>query len=123
MFSPCKNCLVRAACSKDCNKFNRYVENSTYWISFFSIIISGILLFIIFYFSGLMEDNTVTNKHQIIVSIIWGVSTVCSFFINVESGEKISEIVIVLFAPYVFLIFINIYILSFIFKIGIRKRA
>ena len=122
MFSPCKKCLVRPACSVDCKEYHEYVAACTCLITFASIILAGITIFIIFYYFGLLSEN-ITDNQRWGASFLWAVTVVASLMMNVNTKEKINELAVILFAPFVFFVFIYMYIISFFLTRNIRKRA
>ena len=120
--SPCKECLIRAGCSEDCKEFKNYSKFASELMTLIAIVLSGAILVGGLFFIGLLA-NEPTNTAKAIGTVIWIVSAIGGIMMNTFTEEKLGDFVILIFAPYVFLVFINLYLLAYIFKINVRKRA
>lgn len=120
--SPCKKCLIRPSCSKDCQEFSDYSTFCSSIMSLFAIMFAGISIGFLFYYLGVFEEVT-PNYTSPSLMIIWVVSIGGSFIMNIKTEEKISDAPIIIFAPFIFFIFIYLYLLAFVFTRDIRKRA
>lgn len=112
--NPCKNCIVRACCSQDCEHFKKFSNSWSTIAAFISIVISGFLTSLFIHWGS--------NK-TIIFGIIWLLIAVINVTFLNPSTETLAELACILFAPYVFGILVQIYLYSFIFKKSVRKRV
>jgi hypothetical protein len=119
--SPCKECIVRAGCTKDCKEYRRYCDNSCHMATFLSIICSAVCVVIMFYCLGLF-DGEIQFK-RIIYTWIWFASIIFNLYFNYRNEERMGELSVVIFGPFITFVFIFLIIFSFVFKQGVRKRA
>lgn len=118
--SPCKNCIVRPGCSLDCKEFKKYKKTSSILAATISIILAGICITILFNFldSFLMKSEI----KELVYALIWFPCIVFNIITNVKSDEKLNELTLILFAPFVTLALILIFAFSYHFKNKVRKR-
>ena len=120
--NPCKKCLIRPGCSKDCKEFINYSDLCTAACSLLAIILSGICFVTWFYHMGAFAD-TVSDKARMTIVAVWIITAFASIMMNVRTKEHLNDFAIIIFAPYVFMVFIYLYLFAYIFKRNIRKRA
>lgn len=120
MFSPCKKCLVRACCSEDCKEFSQYIKYASEWGTFVSIMIAGIIAATILILSDGMNPEYV-NKNYVL--IIWIICTIGNYIFNKRTDEKLGEFVMIIFAPFVFIVFVILHLCCIYIKHCVRKRA
>ena len=119
MECPCKNCLVKPMCSKDCKNVKKYIDNSIYIISVISIFSASILYITLIFLLGGLNGPSLNRD---LVIIVWLILGIIGIILNLKNGEKIKEPFIFMFGPLVTLNFIFIYLFSFCYKKNLRDR-
>ena len=121
MKSPCKECIVRAGCSKDCKPYRIYLDKTSELATIYSVFFAGICLIILLYALGFFGGEG--QFKQNIYVLIWGACALLNICINYKSEERLGEFTIIIFGPFVTFVFIFLLIFYYIFRTGVRKRA
>lgn len=120
--NPCKKCLVLACCSTDCDEFKKYKEVCISFYNLLSITISLIVIGILFIYLKRIDLGMPFSIS--LLSSIWILTACSNVLINiVKHGDELNEIILVLFAPFIFCYLIQIHLYSLIFNRSVRKRV
>jgi hypothetical protein len=112
MKNPCKKCLVKPGCSRDCDEVIKYINNFSQTTTFISYMISGIYFGIIMGMGGAE-----------FLSVVWFISSFAGIWINIKQDTKVGPLFIVIFAPFMFM-FLSIISLSVLYaKKYLRQRV
>lgn len=117
MKNPCKNCVVFAACSKDCEEYYNYSEWLEKIVSIFGVIFGGILA--VLYIGAVFYINAETS-YVINIYFIWIVTSFANILITTFFTEFDYEFFMFLLAPWVLFILILSMIFGKIMKKQIR---
>lgn len=111
MRNPCKKCIVRAACSKQCNESKRYSRKASEVVTFFSLLLSSLILGPILIYLGMLSDQGVEWANMVVV-IIWIVSFIIAIISQapLDSEEQTSLFSNIIFAPIIALCMIFFFI-------------
>jgi len=120
--NPCKECIVRAGCTKDCKAYRNYCDTSSQLATILSIFCSAACVIFMFYQLGLFTDDG-TGFNRIVYTWIWLASVIFNVFFNYRNEERMGEFVIIIFGPFVTFVFLFLILFSLIFKNGVRKRV
>jgi len=96
MKNPCKKCLIRPGCSKDCDEVTKYISDFSQVTTFISFIISTIFFGIIMGIGGVLSNNL--NKD--FLSVVWFISSFIGIWINIKQDTKIGNLSIIIVAPF-----------------------
>ena len=115
MKHPCKKCLVRAACSKECDIWKSYSNNAARLMTFLSIILTAIIIGPLLLWLNNIGDTTGEEWPGMVTIFIWIFSFMGATIIQAphDKNEKIGFIGTLIFAPF---------ILSWIVIIHLTKR-
>ena len=119
MKNPCKKCLVKPGCSRDCDEVTKYISNFSQTTTFISYIISGIYFGIIVGMGGILTNNIDKD----FLSFVWIISSFVGIWINIKQDTKVGALFIVIFAPFMSM-FLCLISLSIIYaKKYLRQRV
>lgn len=98
---PCKNCIVRAGCTKDCHKLDVFLKSCSHGISSVSMILSSITCAIIIFLLSFIpfKEGMVDSGRQILSSILWIACIFIATILNIKHEEKFGDVAVVIFAP------------------------
>lgn len=96
-FHPCKKCIVRPTCNKDCEKFDKYEANYIYYSSAF---IGTILIFIIGILSFFISKWIIIS--YFILFYIYFIHKVIKEFTDFEELERHDKLFAILFGSILF---------------------
>ena len=112
--SPCKDCILMASCSVDCDEFTKYMNKMSQISTHLGILFScGIVCLVLFSGHYLLPDNL----RILTMPVFWIISTIISFVI-LKKFEIAFSIIVMPAAP--FIAFSLLFTL--VFKWFIRKR-
>ncbi len=111
MAHPCKQCLVRPACSQSCNEWKRYSSNAASLMTFVSVLLSAIIMGPIIIWLCHISDTTNKEWPRLAVMILWLGSFSASTIIQapLDDDAKITFFPRLVFAPFVFICLVLIH--------------
>jgi len=100
---PCKKCLVRAACSKECDIWKTFIDNAARLMTFISIMLSAIIVGPLLLWLDHTGDTTSEEWPQMVIIFIWIFSFMGATIIQApyDKDEKIGFFGTFIFAPFI----------------------
>ena len=120
---PCKTCIVRAGCTKDCHEYEIFIKNATEGVSTLSILSASISWIIIMFFLGLidMHDGIISEAKRMTLVIIWIIGILFSHIFNEKKKGNVGEFAIILFGPVFALAFLYVDLMARYIKSVVRQ--
>jgi len=103
MKHPCKKCLVRAACSKECDIWKKYSNNAAQLMTFVSIMLSAITVGPLILWLANIADTTNAEWPGMVIVFIWIFSFMTTTIMQVplDEDEQVNFFPRMTFAPFV----------------------
>ena len=117
---PCRRCIVRAGCTKDCKSLTAYLDLSSQIATFLAILTAGACVVAILLLTNYADRPT--DASRIITVVVWSICAFINVCINMKHDEKMGELIIILFAPFITFVFFFLYLLAYIVKKHIRVQ-
>lgn len=101
MSHPCKKCLVRAACSKECQEWSQYASIVTQIMTFIALMISGIMTVALLLWLTNIAETTNEEWPRLLLVSIWILSFSVASIIQApyDKDAQIGVFARIMFAP------------------------
>jgi len=103
MKHPCKKCLVRAACSKECDIWKSYSNNAAQLMTFGSIILTAMIIGPLLLWLANTVDTTGEEWLQMVIVLMWIFSFSITTILQapLDEDEQMPFFPRMMFAPFV----------------------
>ncbi len=125
MKNPCKYCLVKPACTEDCENYEKYLEKSSTISTVLIMVLSAILFFILLVYGC---DLLSKEPNKELIKLIWLLVAIPNLVINhkllkCKIDEQFNRFGVILAGPFVTFIFTFIFFFAYFNKRNSRKRV
>ena len=103
MKHPCKKCLVRAACSKECDIWKTFIDNAARLIALISIMLSAIIVGALLIWLRNIVDTTSEEWPKMVIVLMWIFSFSITTLLQapLDEDEQMPFFPRMMFAPFV----------------------
>jgi hypothetical protein len=100
---PCKKCLVRAACSKECDIWKTFIDNAARLIALISIMLSAIIVGALLIWLRNIVDTTSEEWPKMVIVLMWIFSFSITTLLQapLDEDEKVGFFGTFIFAPFI----------------------
>lgn len=120
MKNPCKLCLVRPACTEDCNDYKKFIDYATHRSAVLTMFLSCILFAAILIYFGDIFSNKPDKEF---LQILWIGTVIPNCIYNFKTKGHFSYVAIVAFSPFMSLLILFINLFCMYDKRCLRKRV
>lgn len=120
MKPPCKKCLVRPACSEDCDEYKKFINYASIKGASLAVLLSSICFSLMLIYLG---DILTKEPNKEFLQTIWFFTIIPNLIYNYKTKKHFNTFAIILCSPFVsfLILFINLFVIYD--KRGLRKRV